>query len=139
MCKKYELDQQIGHLLRRATQRHTVIFSSEFDHLQLTPTQFAALVTIHQQEEVSQNHLGRLTAMDPATIQGVVRRLAKRGLVKPGPDPNDGRRSLWRLSPRGREVVKSAVPRAAKISERTLAPLSQTERKKLLELIRKIT
>ncbi|MFM8991008.1 MAG: COX15/CtaA family protein, partial [Alphaproteobacteria bacterium] len=32
--------------------------------------------------DTTQNQLGRLTAMDPATIQGVVRRLVARGLVE---------------------------------------------------------
>ena len=122
MTEKYHLEKQIGHLLRRATQRHTSIFAQEFDHTQLTPTQFAALVTIDEAKEVSQNHLGRMTAMDPATIQGVVRRLEKRGLVKPGPDPNDGRRSLWRLSPQGRELLEQSLPIAVEVTRPRHAP-----------------
>lgn len=41
----YRLDEQIGHMLRLAYQRHTVIFQKRtlFD---LTPTQFTALVGI---------------------------------------------------------------------------------------------
>ncbi len=139
MTAKYRLEGQIGHLLRRANQRHTAIFAEELDHLQLTPTQFAALVVVAESGAISQNQLGRQTAMDPATIQGVVRRLEKRGLVKPGRDPNDGRRSLWRLSPRGREILEEALPRAAEITERTLAPLTPTQRRQLLKLIAKLT
>ena len=135
----YKLEEQIGHLLRRASQRHTAIFTDEFEDLQLTATQFAALVMIGQAEEVSQNHLGRLTAMDPATIQGVVRRLEARSLVVPASDPNDARRNLWILSPKGEEILERALPKASQITERTLATLTKRERAQLMALIQKIT
>ena len=43
---------------------------------------------------ITQNHLGRLAAMDPATIQGVVRRLIGRGLIRRGRDPMDRRTAV---------------------------------------------
>src|SRR5258708_20722561 len=85
----YVLEEQIGHLLRRAHQRATALFLETMAELDLTPTQYAALVKIGDVEEISQNHLGRLTAMDPATSQGVIRRLEARGLITLRPDPND--------------------------------------------------
>ena len=58
----YRLEDQVGHLLRRANQRHAAIF---FDGLgqKLTPMQFAVLIKIGDEGEVSQNLLGRLAAM----------------------------------------------------------------------------
>jgi MarR family transcriptional regulator, lower aerobic nicotinate degradation pathway regulator len=87
----YVLEHQAGHLLRRAHQRHTTIFQDGMGDVQLTPTQYAALVKIRDTGQISQNQLGRLTAMDPATIQGVVQRLAARGLVDRTPDLHDRR------------------------------------------------
>ena len=63
----YVLEEQAGHLLRRAHQRHTAIFQENIPDGQLTPLQFAALVKLHDLGEVSQNQLGRLIAMDAAT------------------------------------------------------------------------
>ena len=74
----YVLEDQVGHLLRRAHQRHAAIFLENIGAGQLTPLQFAALVKLRDIGEVSQNHLGRLTAMDAATMQGVIRRLLAR-------------------------------------------------------------
>src|SRR5215471_8405499 len=71
----YRLEDQVGHLMRRAHQRHTAIFQEGLGDCDLTPTQFAALVKIKELGKVTQNLLGRHTAMDPATIQGVVQRL----------------------------------------------------------------
>ncbi|MEC8137005.1 MAG: MarR family winged helix-turn-helix transcriptional regulator [Pseudomonadota bacterium] len=135
---KYKLEDQVGHLMRRANQRHAAIFFEGLNDQQLTPMQFAVFVKIGNEEEVSQNRLGRLAAMDPATAQGVVRRLKERALIDARPDPNDGRRSLWRLSETGEALVVATVPIAEQITEKTLEPLSKSERSNFLALLRKL-
>ena len=74
----YILEQQVGYLLRRAHQRASAIFADLIGEVRLTPMQYGALVKIHDLGEVTQNLLGRLVAMDPATINGVVSRLEER-------------------------------------------------------------
>ena len=134
----YAVEKQVGHLLRRAHQRHCAIFA---DHIGkgLTPVQFAALAMIEQRGEVSQNHLGRLIAMDPATIQGVVGRLAERDLVRSKPDPDDRRRQLWYLTKNGGKLLTELVPVAQSISEQTLEPLNEREKLSFLKLLAKIS
>ena len=46
---------------------------------EVTTTQFAALAKLAEQGPLSQNQLGRATAMDAATIKGVVGRLVRGG------------------------------------------------------------
>ncbi len=135
----YILEAQIGHLLRRAHQRATAIFLAELGEAQgVTPTQFAALVKLSDLGEQSQNELGRLTAMDPATIQGVVRRLAVRRLITRSGDPGDRRRAKLRLTPQGRALVERAVPLGLVVSARTLAPLTAPEQARLLKLLKRL-
>lgn len=135
----YRLEEQVGHLLRRAHQRHTAIFQEGIGDLQLTPTQFAALAKVHDLGQVSQNQLGRLTAMDPATIQGVIQRLEARKLIERGPDPNDRRCTILRLTDKGKSLAMDAVTEARAITEATLAPLTPAERQAFLALLRKLT
>ncbi|MBI3707437.1 MAG: winged helix-turn-helix transcriptional regulator [Proteobacteria bacterium] len=135
----YAVEEQVGHLLRRAHQRHTAIFQESFAELQLTPTQFAALVKIKDLGQVSQNQLGRLTAMDPATIQGVIQRLLLRGLIGRHPDPGDRRCTLLRLMPSGLALAEKGVERGRAATEATLAPLAPAERAAFLALLRKLT
>ena len=134
----YRLEDQVGHLLRRAHQRHTAIFAAEMPH-GLTPTQFAVLVRLEEIGACSQNHLGRLTAMDVATIKGVVDRLKVRRLVAAKPDPNDRRRTLIDLTGKGRKIVAAARPAGAVITESTLKPLTARERASLLRLLEKVS
>lgn len=134
----YRLEAQIGHLLRRAHQRHAALFEKGLGDLDLTPTQFAALVKIADRGEVSQNLLGRMTAMDPATIQGVIQRLMARGLIERRADPTDRRATLLRLTPTGAALARDAIVRARTVTQATLEPLPDSERETLLVLLKKL-
>ncbi len=136
---EYSLEDQIGHLLRRAHQRASAIFMARFAALQLTPTQYAALIKIRDEGEVSQNRLGRLTAMDPATMKGVIERLEKRGLIASKADPDDRRRTLWRLTREGHGLMGRALTAGVATTAETLAPLSPKEQKAFLELLARLT
>lgn len=137
--RSYSLENQIGYLLRRAHQRTTAIFMSNLAALQLTPTQLAAMAKISDEGQVSQNRLGRLTAMDPATMQGVIKRLSDRGYIHRAPDPNDRRRTALTLTEAGRDVLTRAVPGSVQTSVETLAPLTERQKAVFLELLQKLT
>ncbi len=82
---------------------------------------------------MSQNQLGRVTAMDAATIKGVVGRLVTRRLVTTVPSEEDRRRLIVDLTPEGRALFAELRGRgAARRRERTLAPLSPAERERFL-------
>jgi DNA-binding MarR family transcriptional regulator len=134
----YRVEDQVGFLLRRANQRHTAIFADGMAAADLTPTQFTALVKITELGQVTQNYLGRLAAMDPATVQGVVRRLVDRALVFRTADPLDRRTIVLAPTPAGIALASQAVQAAARITGATLEPLVPKERDLLLSLLRKI-
>ncbi len=134
----YVVEDQAGFLLRRAHQRHAAIFLDGMAAADLTPTQFTALIKIVELGSVTQNLLGRLAAMDPATIQGVVRRLTLRGLVRRGPDPQDRRLAVLEPTAAGRALARAAVGAARRITEATLAPLDEVERRAFLSILRKM-
>jgi MarR family transcriptional regulator, lower aerobic nicotinate degradation pathway regulator len=133
----YILDDQIGFLLRQVWQRHATIFAREIG-INLTSPQWAALSKLAETGPCSQNQLGRLTAMDVATIKGVIDRLTARGLTETNPDPEDGRRLLVSLTRAGQQAVEKAAPNALSITRETLAPLDARERETLCALLNKI-
>lgn len=132
----YALDAQIGYLLRRVSQRHLSIFAEAIPGL--TTTQFAALARLAEMGPMSQNRLGRETAMDAATIKGVVDRLRAQGLVASAADPEDRRRLTVRLSAKGAALFDETRAQALEVSERTLAPLSAVEQSRLLALLARL-
>ncbi|WP_137699432.1 MarR family winged helix-turn-helix transcriptional regulator [Marimonas lutisalis] len=134
----YILDDQVGYLMRLASQRHAAIFQAHTLE-GLTAMQFAALVRIGEQGKVSQNRLGRLAAMDVATIKGVVDRLRQKGLTLSEPDAEDKRRMLISLSPEGAALLERMTEVGRKVTEETLQPLRAEERAVFLDLLRKLT
>ena len=133
----YILDEQIGFILRQVSQRHATIFAHGIG-INLTPTQWAALAKLNETGPCSQNLLGRLTAMDVATIKGVIDRLTARGLTETSPDPEDGRRLLVSLTRAGQQLAEKAALNALAITRETLAPLDAKERETLMALLDKL-
>ena len=137
MSGKYVLDDQIGYVLRRVTQRHLALFSEGIPSV--TTVQFAVLARLAETGPQSQNHLGRATAMDAATIKGVVDRLVRQALVETSADPIDKRRLTVRLTPAGQDLFNETIGPALAVSERTLKPLSGQEQKQFLALLSRLT
>jgi DNA-binding MarR family transcriptional regulator len=133
----YILDEQVGFILRQVSQRHSTIFANSIG-INLTPTQWAALSKLMETGPCSQNQLGRLTAMDVATIKGVIDRLTARGLTDTGPDPEDGRRLIVSLTRAGQQMVEKYAPNAFEITRETLSPLDAEEREMLVALLSKL-
>ena len=133
------LDEQVAHLLRRAHQRASSLFLSVLGEHQLTPTQFFAMARLHERGQLSQNRLGRLAAMDPATIQGVIRRLEERGYIQRTPDANDRRRMVLRLTSSGSSLVDQLLDHADGVSEAILEPLETSERDLFVDLLKRLT
>lgn len=134
----FAVEDHVGFLLRRAHQRHVALFMAGMPNGELTPTQFVALLKTVELGRITQNHLGRLAAMDPATIQGVVRRLTARGLMRRGRDPMDRRTAVLEATEAGIALIARVVACARRSHEAALAPLSPQERLRFLTLLRKV-
>lgn len=134
----YILEEQVGYMMRLAGQRHATIFQG-LAPLNLTPTQFSVMIKLMQVGECSQNELGRKTAMDVATIKGVVDRLRSRDLVQVKPDPEDKRRSLIALSAEAKALKDTLHQAGHQITDETLKPLSASERGTFLKLLAKLS
>jgi len=133
----YLLDAQVGFMLRQVIQRHATIFLGRMGE-DLTMTQWAALAKLFELGPCSQNLLGRYTAMDAATIKGVVERLVKRGLLDTSPDPEDGRRLVVALTPEGTALTERSIAVAHQITKETLSPLTKDERTMFLALLERL-
>ncbi|MBT9383103.1 MarR family transcriptional regulator [Pseudooceanicola sp. CBS1P-1] len=132
----YRLEEQVGFLLRRASQRHLAIFAQMMP--EITSTQFAALAKLCELGPTSQNALGRATGMDAATIKGVADRLRARDLITATPDPQDRRRHYLIPTEAGLALYARRAETGVAISDETLAPLSAREQATFLELLRKL-
>ncbi|AWB21362.1 MarR family transcriptional regulator [Methylobacterium currus] len=134
----YRVEEQIGYLIRRAHQRASAIFETVMRDFSVTPVQFAVMTKLHDLGPTSQNQVGRLVGVDPATMFGVARRLTARGLVRPTADESDARLVLLALTAEGTRVTEAMKSRGAEVTARTLDPLSPEEAATLVRLIARL-
>lgn len=134
----YDFHDQVGHLLRRAYQRHVSIFQEAIPDSDLTAAQFVTLCAVKETQGCSLNDIVKATAIDQATIRGVIERLKTRALIEVLPDPTDGRKLLVRTTAAGIALIERTVPFAKQVTERTYGTLNAGERVGLLFLLRKM-
>lgn len=134
----YQFSEQVGHLLRRAYQRHVAIFQQTIPDSQLTAAQFVVLCAVRDQGSCSLSEVVRITAIDQATVRGVMERLKTRDLLLVAQDVSDRRKVMVTLTDGGRALVGQMVPFAEKITVDTFGDLNPAERVAMLYLLRKM-
>lgn len=127
------LERSPLHLLHRAGQCAADVFQTELGSGEITPRQFAVLVTVSQNEGLSQTHLVERTGIDRSTLADIVRRMLKKGLLQRRRTREDARAYAVKLTEEGWRVLRSVDPLARKVDERILASLPASQRDKLLQ------
>jgi len=120
------------HLFFRAGQCADAIFAQEMRKNGLTPRQYAVLVTIVQNEGLSQNNLAKRTGIDRSTLSNIVRRLLNKGLLSRQRRQEDARTSSITLTNAGLQAIQIADPIAARIDNRILSLVSAKQRKQFM-------
>lgn len=138
ITSRYDFSEQVGHLLRRAYQRHTALFQQFIPDTQLTAAQFVVLCAVEQSGACSLSEIVKQTAIDQATVRGVIDRLKSRHLLAVRHDQTDRRKVLVSLTPEGVELVQTMVPFACDISEKTFKGFNPAERMALVYLLNKM-
>ncbi|HFF9781070.1 MarR family winged helix-turn-helix transcriptional regulator [Serratia marcescens] len=136
--ENYHFTEQVGHLLRKVYQRHVAIFQQNVGDSQLTAVQFITLCAVRDMGPSSLTELVQVTAVDQATIRGIVERLKARELITVTPDPIDRRKVVVGLTDAGGALLAETVPQAAKITELTFGTLNPAERIALIFLLNKM-
>lgn len=132
------LDRSPIHQLHRAGQCAGDIFLSEMADGGLTPRQFAVLLTVSQNEGLSQTNLVERTGIDRSTLADIIRRMIKKGLLQRRRTKEDARAYAVRLTEEGNRVLKAADPIARRVDERVLSVLTAAERERFLMDLNKI-
>jgi len=123
------------HLLHRAGQCAGDIFHAEMSDADLTPRQFAVLVTVSQHEGVSQTGLVERTGIDRSTLADIVSRMLKKGLLQRRRTKEDARAYAVKLTEEGRRILRSSDPLAKKVDERILEALPSKQREQFIGLL----
>lgn len=121
------LDTTIGHLLRRAQQAHTALWSQEFGG-ELTGPQYAVLSVLAGRPTLDQSTTGDLASLDKSTTADVLARLRRNGWLASTRNAIDARRNDVSLTPAARAALREITPRVLTVQHRLLSPLDRPNR-----------
>lgn len=131
----FELLSAPGHLLRRNHQRSYELFAKHVGDT-VTRQQFALLLALAQRPGSSQNELVASTGMDKSTLKEMIGRLVARGWVWRNRDERDNRAWTMAVTPEGRALLKTLLPRVAAAQREILDPLSEADRPIFMRCLR---
>lgn len=97
----------------------------------LTPSQTSAMARIEQTEPVRLGVLAQLESVSPASMSKIVDSLEALRLLDRVPDPLDGRVSMVKISPTGRQLIQAYRAASTEAIERAIETLSDEERRLL--------
>ena len=127
-----------GHLIRRAQQIAVSIFLDECASLDMTPVQYAALVTIRDHPGIDATRLSALVAFDRSTLANVLERLETKRLILRSGNHNDRRVKVLRLTPEGEAVLAQTEPLVDRAQTRILAPLPPEDRQAFMSILARL-
>jgi len=95
---------------RKAARLVTKLYEDHLSRVGLTSTQFSMLVYVDEIGAVSMKDLALALAMERTSVVRALQPLERDGFVVIGPDQEDERRNVVRLTQAGRAKLAEAVP-----------------------------
>lgn len=102
------------------------------------PPTYGVLNVVGQRGPVSQREVCDVLGVHPSDMTEIMDIVEREGWVERRRDPEDRRRYRLTLTPAGRRIRARYDALAAEAEARVLEPLSETERRTLLDLVAKV-
>lgn len=132
------IDRSPVHLLHRAHQAVDHLFDAGMKANGLTARQLAVLVTVSQNEGLSQTDIVERTGVDRSTLADVVKRLKRKGLLQRRRAKEDARAYAVTLTEQGKQVLRAAEPLGRRVDERILDALPAKRRAEFMDALASI-
>ncbi len=135
---KFNLQDSPGHLLRRAQQYAFDLFSAEIGDSNLTPRQFTVLLTVQQNEGLSQTDLVKKTGIDRSTLADMISRLIKRGLLSRSRTKEDARANSVKISAKGKKELNAHMTKVKRAESKILGPVPASKQAAFMAALKSI-
>jgi MarR family transcriptional regulator, lower aerobic nicotinate degradation pathway regulator len=126
----------IVYLLAKAYQRAHAVAKRRLAAYGLTPIQQLVLAALNQEEGISAGDLGKKLTLDPATLSGILDRMAERGWILKQTDPGDKRLLQIRLTDHARDLGPILMRERDRANDEILSNLSLEEKVLLKRLLK---
>jgi DNA-binding MarR family transcriptional regulator len=135
---KFDISDSPGHLLRRAQQYSFDLFSAETGSSKLTPRQFTVLLTVQQNEGLSQTDLVKRTGIDRSTLADMISRLISRKLLSRTRTKEDARANSVKITAAGKKQVASHTAMVRRAENKILGPIAAGQRAGFMKNLKSI-
>ena len=132
------LEDFAGHLLRCASNIASATYYQVVGATDITPRQFAVLLSLKNHGPQSQRQLCDRTRIDSSTLNEMVPRMIRRGLVARRRSKTDRRAIELSLSEEGRQQLASLLSGTIESQELVLSVLPREYRKILMHCLQTI-
>jgi DNA-binding MarR family transcriptional regulator len=121
------LDQQVFFVLSVATRNVVAIYRPLLATVNLTPTQYLAMLALWQQGPLSVRGLGHVLELDSGTLSPLLKRLEALGYVRRERDPADERSVIVTVTAEGNALRAGAVSIPSAVRDRLGMPIEEME------------
>jgi len=97
----------VGYQVNRLARLFEAALRERIAGYGVVPGQFPALLALFEQDGRTQRELCGAASVDQSTMAKTLARMRRDGLVREQPDPRDGRRTRYYLTPRARGLETS--------------------------------
>jgi DNA-binding MarR family transcriptional regulator len=132
------LMNETAFLLARANANSLAATHAALADHGLRVRSYSVLALAAAEERLSQRDIADLLRLDPSQVVALVDDLQGRGLVAREPDPDDRRAKVVVVTDEGRRVHAAAHGVARDAEHKLLAPLDETERQLLRDLLHRL-
>lgn len=133
--QSFRLSESPAHLLRRAQQFASEIFSDMGLSDGVTQRQSVVLAAVAEREGLSQSDLVTATGIDRSTLADMIARMQVKELVTREAAEDDARAKSVRLTDKGREALEAARPALTAADAAILERLPRNRRKAFIDLL----
>lgn len=134
MADAEELSQEFFYLLRKVQQKHVSLWSSY--PTETTRSQYVALRNLREFPGIEPVDLAQHTAIDKATLTGILDRLEHNGYVQRLVSETDKRRRTLHITQAGNELLDGLEDTAKAINRKFFNDLSLEREVELVDLMR---
>lgn len=128
-------EESLGYVVNHVARQFARALHREISPLGVAPGQFAQLLTLYEQEGLTQQELCDLVGIEQPTMANTLRRMERDGLVNRQPHPTDGRKQILTLTDRARRLETELTAAARRINAYAADNLTQAERRTLMDML----
>ena len=97
--------------------------------------EWRVLWSLDREGDAHLREIARRASVDASHVSRLLTKFERKGIVERYPDPGDGRRTMFRITPKGRALYEDVAPVATEVSRRFQELYSDDEYEQLMALL----